>query len=491
MERSGPRLVARSWPWLLAASVGLASASGCATYSERTELARAAVHAGRYEEGVEQLNKLLDVKTAEKLPDDWKKNAVLVVLERGTILQAMGLHELSARDYQAADKELEILDISRDAAGKIGKYIYSDSVTKYKASPTEKLSLNAMNMCNYLAEGKLSGAKVEAKRFTVMRKYMSDYQPENEHGAFGSYLAGFVYEREGKVNEALRYYDEALQEREFESLRSVIPRLARRGTYRTERLRDYLPPEQDSGFVPASSPTSPQASGDEPPVQRPKGTPTAAGAGSEPSPEGADLLVVTKVGRVPYKIPKRIPIGLAVGLAGTYITGNPAILEHSMFKFVVYPELTDSGSLFQQARVSVDGRSIPTDLATDLGQEIRQEYEELKPKIIGAAISRLIVRAAAAEGARAAGRQAEGGAGGIVGFLAAAALEGTMVALDKPDTRSWTTLPDRVFVSRVRLPPGAHEVQVTTSGTGGTQVRDYEVDLKPGGFLVLDVTTLR
>ena len=128
-----------------------------------------------------------------------------------------GDYETSARDFEVADKQLELLDISRDGAGKLGKYIYSDSATKFKASPTEKLSINAMNLCNYLVRGDLQGAKVEAKRFTVIRNYMRDYDPEHEHNAFGSYLAGFVYEQLGQADEALRYYDEALQEREFAS----------------------------------------------------------------------------------------------------------------------------------------------------------------------------------------------------------------------------------------------------------------------------------
>src|SRR5688500_8561092 len=152
--------------------------------------------------GVKELNRFLKVRKSEDLPTKWKKDFQLVVLERATMLQALGLYQLSSRDFGVADKELELLDIARDGAGKLGKYVYSDSATKYKTSPTEKLSLNAMNMCNYLARGDLSGAKIEAKRFTVMRNYLRDYDPEHEHAAFGSYLAGFVYEQLGDADEA-------------------------------------------------------------------------------------------------------------------------------------------------------------------------------------------------------------------------------------------------------------------------------------------------
>jgi uncharacterized protein len=78
-----------------------------------------------------------------------------------------------------------------------------------------------------------------------------------------------------------------------------------------------------------------------------------------------------------------------------------------------------------------------------------------------------------------------------VGFLAAAAIEGTMVALDKPDTRSWSTLPEKVHIGRAVVPAGAHTVEVTVFGPGGKQRHTAELEVREGGFAVVDVTTLR
>jgi hypothetical protein len=526
------------------AAVFAASLLGCATYSERTEAARNALQRGQYDASLEQFNKLLRVNDAAKLPDKWKKNDELIVLERATVLQAKGDFELSARDFQVADKRLEILDIARDGAGKLGKYIYSDSATKYKTSPTEKMALNAMNMCNYLVRGDLDGARVEAKRFTVMRNYLRDYDPEHEHGAFGSYLAGFVYERLGRGDEALRYYDEALQERDFSSLARPIPELAQRWSYRGERIEDYLPVDE-----PRSNPPAPQPPGDkrapaQPDTSEPEAEPRApeavprapeaaprvpeqspagqsereskvsyepqtwsggdaamrialaawmpkAAAAVAPEPaRGAELLVIAKVGRVPYKEPRRIPIGAAIGIAGTFVTGDPRFLEYGLFKVVTYPELVRSGALFDRASLKVDGYDVELDLASDLASEIIREYDELRPKIIGAALTRMIARAAAAEGARAAGHQAKEG-GAVIGLLAAFALEGTLVALDKPDTRSWTSLPSYVYVGRAHVPAGSHTVVVTARGPRAQERRRFEMTAPEGGFVVLDVTTLR
>lgn len=447
------------WPLC---TIGFWVLFACATYSDKTQAARDAIHRGDLQGGETQINRFLKVRKSEELPRKWKSETTLAVLERGMILRALGLYKLSSRDFQTAEKQLELFDIARDGAGQVGKYIFSDSATKYKAPPSEKLVLNAFNMLNYLRVNDLSGASVEARRFTVMRQYLQDYQPDRAHGAFGSLFAGFVFERLGEYDRALRYYDEALQAQHFVGLVPVIHRLSKLSSFRSPRIDEILAEE---GFATPST--------------------------EAPEPVPAELVVVLSTGRVPYKVPARIPIGLAIGLAGTFITGNPAILEHSAFKVVIYPELQATKNIFDHGLLLVDGQEVALELASNLEAEIAHEYELLKPKIIGAAISRLIVRAAAAEGARAAGQQAKNGAGGIIGLLAAAAVEGAMIAADKPDTRSWTLLPARVFVARIPVNPGQHRVELTISGLGGRELRSYDIDVKQGGYTLIDVTTLR
>lgn len=447
-----------------ALALGLVSAlaaTSCATYSDKTFEMREAVAAGRYEDGLDEINHFIKVKDDLDLPTKWKSETALAVLERATILHAMQRWEASASNFQAAEEQLEFLDLASNA-DEIGRYVFSDSATKYRTTPTEKLALNAINLINYLARGDLSGARVESKRFTVMRSYLLDYDPEHAHGAFGSYLAGFVAEREGENDVALRYYDEALQELELPTLRDPIVRLSRPGSFSSERLQRYAgstEPSPDGSAAPAPAPAEPLA----------------------------EILVIVKTGRVPYKIPQRIPIGAAVGLAHTYVTGDTSVLEHGAFKVVTYPDLEPAGNLFTEAGWSVDGVPVQMDLVSDMGSEIVREFEEIKPRIIGSAITRMIVRAAAAEGARAAGNEANG----AVGLISALAIEGTMVALDKPDTRSWTTLPDRVFIGRAAVPAGEHELEITVFGEHGAEHRRVTVNVGQGGYVVLDVTTLR
>ncbi|MFY0538730.1 hypothetical protein [Nannocystis pusilla] len=127
-----------------------------------------------------------------------------------------------------------------------------------------------------------------------------------------------------------------------------------------------------------------------------------------------------------------------------------------------------SGSAFETAELRVDGQPVGLEIASDIQTEVIDEYEQMKPKIIGAAISRLIVRAAVAEGARAAGNSAKEG-GAIIGLFAALAAEGALLAADRPDTRSWTLLPGLVLVGRVPVQPGPHAATVVASGRGAAR----------------------
>lgn len=432
--------------------------SGCATYTDRTEAAREYARLGNYDAAVGEFSDLLGVDEPSAHPEVIEGDDALVLLERGMLHQARGDYESAKSDLGVADKELELLDFSNSTAGDVASYFYSDDAGAYKVSPVERLTLNALNLLNYLAVGDLAGARVEAKRFQVMRKFLEDTDPEHAHGAIGSYLAGFVHERLGEWNVALRYYDEVLEEGRFETLEGPIRRLAQRGSYRGENIKKVL--------------------------EKP------AGAGFEANPGGGEILVVTGIGRVPYKVPERMPIGAAVGIVAADISGDLDVLERSAFKVLIFPDLVPAVGVHRQARTRINGAAVPIEQVTNVGAELVREYEDVKPKIIAAAVTRMISRALVAEGARAAGREADGQAGQVLGLLASLAAESLLVAADKPDTRSWTLLPDRVMVSRERVPAGTHEVVVELGAAPGEQFVS-QVEVEEGGYALVVVMPLR
>ena len=226
---------------MVIAILGILLLAGCATYTDRIRAAEQTIAGGDLHSAVAKIDALLDVEDPGMLPRKWGSDGALLVLERGMLQQALRTYALSARDLGAAVKQIDLRDLGRDPLGTVAKYIYSDSATRYRASPTETMALNAFNMLNYLAAHDLEGARVEAKRFTVVRDYLGGLDADKVHGAFGSYLAGFVFERRGEYGGAMRYYDEAPGQKPLRSLEAPVRRLSLLTSYRSARI-DKLPP---------------------------------------------------------------------------------------------------------------------------------------------------------------------------------------------------------------------------------------------------------
>jgi hypothetical protein len=269
-----------------------------------------------------------------------------------------------------------MLDFSRSTADEIGRYLFSDDTGPYKSPPYEKLMINTMNLVNYLVRGDLSGARVEARRLAVMQKYLRDAESEKE-GLLGpgSYLAGFVSEKSGDAQSAMRYYDEALAAGEFSTLEPVIRRLAASSSYRTPRitkiLEDNAPPEAAA------------------------------------SDDDAELLVVISFGRVPAKVAKRVPIGLAL----TYASGalSPAdrsqanqLAAQGLVTWVNYPELESPKRYTGLPEFSLDAGVQPLD-GVPVDRLTVEAWNRGKGGVIASAIVRMISRVIAGQAAEKAG----------------------------------------------------------------------------------------
>jgi uncharacterized protein len=427
-------------------------ALGCASHSDKTRPFRSALDAGNPRLALGLINERLDVDSEKELPEKTAGDNALLLLDRAMVLQALSQHALSSRDLEVSDKQIEVLDLSRNAAHEIGKYLFSDDVGPYKAPPYEKLMINTMNMVNYLVRGDLQGARVEARRLAVMQKYLTDSEGA-AHGliGLGSYLAGFTFEKSGNAEEALRYYDEALAYGDYPSLAGPIRRLSASGAYRSPRLTRAM-----------------------------EGAP--ADGGSE---DDAEVLVIVGSGRVPPKLARRIPIGLAL----TYASGalSPADRDHAntlalqgLVSWVNFPELGRPTGQYVAPRLLVDQRTEPLEGALDVTAEARRAWDQARGAVVAGAITRLIARIATGEALRRSTKNKG------LGLLLSLGAQATLTAVDTPDTRSWETLPAHFSIARVRLSPQKHELRIQAGRASGVR----PVKLAPKGWAVVNLTSL-
>ncbi len=502
------------------------AASACAGHSSKTLEARNALDAMQPRRALALLDEQLDVDSPKELPADVGGDNALFILDRAMVLQQLEDYKLSSRDLQVADKQIEVLDFSRTALDDLGKYVFSDSSGPYKAPAYEKLMINSVNMVNYLARGDLNGARIEARRLAVMQTYIKSHKdPAAALSGPGSYLAGFVFEKSGKPDEALRYYDEALQYGDYASLHAPIRRLAARAGYRSPRIRRILdeanaatpnaatpatpatpntatPPTPNAATPPtpnAATPPTPNAATPPTPNAATPPTPNAATPATPPATrdsapdrqtpaapdaEPAELLVVVSFGRVPAKIAKRVPIGLAL----TYASGALSPYDRSranslalqgLVTWVNYPELGRARGQYEQPGFALDGQWQRLEGIVAVDREVRRAWDELRGSIVAAAITRMIARVVAGEVTRRA-------VGGWEGLLLSLGTQATLTATDTPDTRSWATLPARIAFGRVELPPGTHTVVLEARGVQKSQ----KIKIKAGGWAVVNLTVL-
>jgi hypothetical protein len=447
-------------------AIALAALEGCASHSERTAPVRSALDVGDPHGAIALLNQEMGVKTPAELPADMGSDNALFVLDRGSIQQSVAAFDRSQHDLEAADKAIDMLDLAHDAKDTIGTYVFSGSAGKYQAPPYEKLLVNTLDMVNYLEQKDLSGARVEARRLAVMQRYVSDdlHESNNAVLGLGGFLAGFTFEESQQYDEALRWYDQALPFTGFVALQDPVRHLLTLSSYRSPRLKELEASSAASG-APGSAPVSA-------PVDDTTG----------------EIVFVIGYGRVPHKIPQRVPIGLALtmfsgALAPNDVAAANRLAAQGLVTWINYPTLGPERGGYTIPACMLDGKYVQLEEAVNVTEQVRGEWKKIEGKIIVSAITRMISRLAVGAVAGAVAGQKNS----LIGTLVSLGAQATLTAFDTPDTRSWETLPARVAIARVRVPAGKHVVHLDARGVR----RDATVDVEKGGWAVVSLMALR
>lgn len=430
----------------------------CPSYTDEVADAHRSVIHGDADSAVSLINGQLDVDSIQEVPDKIEKNNTLLLLERATIMQGQGRFDLSARDMMIVDQRLEWLDIDRAAARDVGKYLYSDDVTNYKAPPYERLLLNTLNMINFLATHDLESARVEARRFLIMESfYLDDQGKALLPGllALGSYLAGATFEASREYDEAARHYSRAW----LYGIRDENLRVRLLDLY---RISGYSGAGVDSPFF-----------------VRLREDARAAGPMTwdeyRDKHQRGDTLVIAQFGVVPYKQATRVGANQALTIASTR-SMDPStraqatsMVASGALNSINFPQLTRQGLPMRDggsAAVRIDDQRIGLFEGMDVGRSVEIAWLEIAGLLMVVVIMCVIMCAALGQGTRAAGAAAAQSDNsttatlGVLGWLVGLGAEAALSAADTPDTRSWTTLPEHIRLSRIKLPQGMHTAEI-------------------------------
>ena len=393
----------------------LGGLTSCASYTAQTAAMREAYLKGDYDLALESLKKSgMEHRSADRLL--WR-------LEAATILDRKGETEKSRKLWFEADQiadELFTLSYSKTAAS----LIVNESSTDYDGEDYEKVAIHSMLAHQYIGEGKLDEARVEARKINsklaeINQKY--DKNSKNKYGedAHARYISALIYEARGEWDSAIIDYTKAkeLYEGPFATFISgTVPRGVILGLHRcltirgrADRLRELE--RQYRWALSGSTPAEWKDTG--------------------------EIIVVHELGRIAPKVTRE-----QFSTVGNQLVrfSSPALEPRPLLNAGTGVEISSAGF-------------IPAENTAYLDMIARDTLENHRTRLVAKQTARLLAKGQI-------NYQVQKNYGPLAG-LAANVLTS---ALETADTRSWTTLPQAFYVTRARVRPGDQTVVVKTNG---------------------------
>ena len=360
-------------------------------------------------------------------------DSVLKDMNKGILLRMKKDFVSSNNSLEQAKQRInQLYGIS--VTDQLGSVVINDAVRAYEGTRIEQLLLHAYMAMNYIETGNLDAARVEMLQAEVKMREWGD-QPDDD--PFIKYLTGMIYEALDEDDQAIVAYRHAVsayktnrtkQNLDVPSL--LISDLIRLLT--SEGLSDEARVLKDEYSLPANITTKANSS---------KG----------------QLIVILSNGLSPIKSENSIT------------TFADEIEKSVRIALPVYARPPDRLTM---ARISIDGYSDNLKTVENVDGLARNALDEEMPLILTRAIARAIVKHKTQDKAKAKGDNPMGG------FL----LTMTNLITERADTRSWSTLPQEIQMSRQALSSGKYQLDIEMVNNAGFVVDRMtdEVEIKSG-----------
>ena len=385
--------------------------SGCASYSQRFDAIEAQLAAG---------NPSAALQALEKDHGGSRRDEVLYQLNRALLLRMLGEYRQSNEALEQAKRLIDELD-AISVSEQTGSLTVNDTLKSYIGTDFERALLHVYAALNYLQLGQPDEARVEILQLDVLLKLQADGEGDGyTEDAFARYLSGLVFEQLGEWSDAMIAYRRAYQDyRKYRQYFGVKPphslglallRMAEHLGLK-EELRQYRKAFAIEQWTPL-------------PALREKG----------------EVVLIIGTGLAPSKREESTAI-LAPEVGG--------MVRVSLPRYETRPQPVG------KVRLLADEAKEAAELVEDIDAIAIKTLQAEMPAITARALARAVVKYRAA---REAGKhdQGLGLLVNIAGFIS-----------EQADTRSWSTLPQRIYLARRFLPPGRHDISVRLLGRAG------------------------
>ncbi len=390
----------------------------CASYTQETEEIRSRYRAGRYEDARKAIG--------ESVLKEQQRNRLLYLLEMAMIDDRLGENKRARQLLLDADRVVDQLyttSVSETAAS----FVYNDSAMAYPGEDYEKVAIHTMLAISFLGDKDLAAAGVEARKINNRLNEINQAYDErkNRYGedAFARYLSAMIHEAQREWDSAIIDYQKALTTYQslytqqfdtsapdaiIEALLRLLPQRDRKD--QAERLAKQFPKEAKRVEA-----------------QRKEFSNTG------------ELIVIHDVGTITPKHAEEFvwPIGKQI-----VRFSFPAIRYRGSYE--PPPSGVDIGD---------GGKFVRADLTQNMDAIAAKTLEDRRMRMVIKTGARLLAKGQLTEQAY----QNFGPLGGIAANVYSAVTE-------TADTRSWSLLPSRFYVTRLRLPAGTHKLKIRSNG---------------------------
>jgi uncharacterized protein len=426
----------------------------------------------RIDRALQDGNPAEGVTIIEKSHDTYgSKSETLYLMDKGMIEYVAGRYTESVQSLSKAEALTEDLYTSR-VHTEVEAFLTSDNALPYEGEEFEKVLLNVLMALDYAQLGLWDDALVEARKVDHKLLVLADRNQKRmtySKDALARYLSGILYEATGDFSNALVAYRLAYDA--FQQYRQAY------STPTPDQLRqDLLRVSEALGLAQEHE-------------EYKQNFPGIAWQ-SEASAQGmGELVFITYAGRAPFKRDMFVDIPFSFDamnvVLATKLYNRYEMREHRTAESILYgltgrvvriaiPRFVrrPSGIAYTEAVVYArDARyTSRSALMEDITAIAVKDLEERLARTAAKAVARAAWKYAMAEGVRVGVRSAASGqrdGGQLVGAIAGALAHIFAVASEEADKRSWATLPDRIHVGRLQVPPGTYDVELRHIGLSG------------------------
>jgi uncharacterized protein len=416
-------------------------------------------------------------------------------LQEGLLLHEAGRYAESNRAFAAAEREVD-RRFTRSIRRAAGSVLVSDRTLDYLPTRAEEAMIPYYRILNYLALGEQDGALVESRKASAYLAFREGRGSGCREEGLLHYLAGLVFDGAGERNHALVSFRNA--ERALLACGSAVPRELARDLVRSARALGIDDLAEDAAERHGLGSMDAEAGRGEVVLLLETGwvahrarvervVPVffsdlvdAAGDTVAPSPERVAGLAVAR-------LLSSLPSG---SLAASYeaeegmmtLARHPVPAGTQVLELVKlsWPAYRAAAGTAPRLALRADGADpVEPLLLGDLSVRVVEELDARLPMILARSALRATTRAALSGEAR---RRANKEGGEEAGRVAGALVNLLGNALEQPDTRSWTLLPERVSIVRLELPGGEHRLRLESED--GTLLDLGTVRIEPGERLI-------